>query len=368
MEKFATCFESLKDPRTGNASLHNLLEILMISLCAVLCGCETAVDMEEFGLAKEVFLRQFLELKHGIPSHDTFSRIFQLIDPKQFQICFVTFAERFSTACKGVIAIDGKALRRSFDSASGQSPLYMVSAWGCEQRLVLAQTDVDVKSNEITAIPKLLELLSLKGNIVTVDALNCQRNIAQQIVDQGGDYVLALKGNQGTLHDDVSLFLNDPEIACVPHTTTDGDHGRIEIRKSMVSTDIDWLQKDHKWPGLQAIGKITRIREATIKGTSTTSTEVAYYLLSSPFSAERLGEVARAHWGIENRLHWVLDVVFNEDQNRARKDHGPKNLAVLRHMALNVVRKEASKGSMRVKLKRAGWNDNFLTTLLTQLV
>ncbi|MEO5349162.1 MAG: ISAs1 family transposase [Magnetococcus sp. YQC-3] len=368
MENFARCFELLEDPRTGNASLHNLLEILMIALCAVLCGCETAVDMSEFGLAKEQFLRQFLKLEHGIPSHDTFSRIFQLIDPKQFQICFAAFAGRFSEAYEDVIAIDGKALRRSFDSASGQSPLYMVSAWGCEQRLVLAQTDVDAKSNEITAIPKLLELLSLKGNIVTVDALNCQRNIAQQIVDQGGDYVFALKGNQGTLHDDVSLFLNDPEISCVPHTTTDGDHGRIEIRTSMVSTDIDWLQKDHNWPGLQAIGKIIRVRESTAKGITTTSTEVAYYLLSLPLSAKRLGEVARAHWGIENGLHWVLDVVFNEDQSRTRKDHGPKNLAVLRHMALNTVRKEASKGSMRVKLKRAGWNDNFLAALLTQLV
>lgn len=368
MKEFATCFESLKDPRIGNARLHNLLEILMIALCAVLCGCETAVEMSEFGLAKEPFLRQFLKLEHGIPSHDTFSRIFRLIDPKQFQACFAAFTARFSTTCKGVIAIDGKTLRRSFDTASGQSPLHMVSAWGCEQRLVLAQTDVDAKSNEITAIPKLLELLSLKGNIVTVDAMNCQRNIAQQIIDQGGDYVLALKGNQGTLHNDVSLFLNDPEIACVSHTTTDGDHGRIEIRISMVSTDIDWLQKDHKWPGLQAIGKISRIREATVKGVSTTSTEVAYYLLSSPLSAKRLGEVARAHWGIENGLHWVLDVVLNEDQNRTRKDHGPKNLAVLRHMALNIVRKETSKGSMRVKLKRAGWNSDFLTTLLTQLV
>lgn len=368
MEEFVTCFKSLKDPRTGNAQLHNLMEILMIALCAVLCGCETAVDMSEFGLAKESFLRQFLTLKHGIPSHDTFSRTFQLIDPKQFQICFVAFVERFSAACKGVIAIDGKALRRSFDSASGQSPLYMVSAWGCEQRLVLAQTDVDIKSNEITAIPKLLELLSLKGNIVTVDALNCQRNIAQQIIDQGGDYVLALKGNQGTLHDDVSLFLNDPETICSSHTTTDGDHGCIEIRTSVVSTDIDWLHNNHEWPGLQAIGKITRNQETTIKTVTTTSTEVAYYLLSSPLSAKRLGEVARAHWGIENGLHWVLDVVFNEDQNRTRKDHGPKNLAVLRHMALNIVRKETSKGSMRVKLKRAGWNDNFLTTLLGQMI
>lgn len=366
MEMFAICFESLEDPRTGNARPHNLLEIIMISLCAILCGCETVVEISEFGLAKEMFLRQFLKLEHGIPSHDTFGRIFQLIDPKQFQLCFASFMERFSATCKGVIAIDGKTLRHSFDTASGQSPLHMVSAWGCEQRMVLAQIDVDAKSNEITAVPKLLELLSLKGNIVTVDALNCQRNIAQQIVDQGGDYVLALKGNQGTLHDDVSLFLDDPKNICVPHTTTDGDHGRIEIRTSVVSTDINWLQNDHKWPGLQSVGKITRMREATIRGTTTTTTEVAYYLLSLPLSAERFGDVARAHWGIENSLHWVLDVVLNEDQSRTRKDHGPKNFAVLRHMALNVIRKEESKGSMRVKFKRAGWNDKFLVTLLAQ--
>ena len=366
MKEFAASFKTLEDPRTGNAGQHDLLEILLIALCTVLCGGQTAVDMEECGLAKEEFFRQFLKLENGIPSHDTFSRVFRLLDPERFQACFMTFMTKFADVCQGVIAIDGKALRHSFDTASGKSPLHMVSAWGHEQRLVLGQVAVDEKSNEIKAIPKLLELLSLKDTIVTVDALNCQRDIAQQIVDRDGDYALALKGNQGTLHDDVSLFLDDPENNCPGYTTTDGDHGRIETRTSMVSTDIDWLQKDHNWPGLEAIGKVNRIREATIKGITKTTTETAYYLLSTPLSSERFGQVVRAHWGIENNLHWMLDIVLNEDQNRTRMDHGPENLAVLRHMALNIVRKETSKGSMRVKFKRAGWNNDFLATLLAQ--
>jgi predicted transposase YbfD/YdcC len=215
----------------------------------------------------------------------------------------------------------------------------MVSAWGCEQRLVLAQIATDAKSNEITAVPKLLAMLSLKGTIVTADALNCQRAIAQQIIDQGGDYVLALKGNQGTLHDDVSLFLDDPACkATATDQTVDGEHGRIETRTATVSTDIDWLQGDHRWPGLAAIGKVSRSRETAIK----TTTETSYYLLSTALSGARFNEVAREHWGVENRLQWRLDVVMNEDQDRTRLGNGPQNLAVLRHMALNVMQKDAS--------------------------
>jgi predicted transposase YbfD/YdcC len=362
MEEFSSCFQELDDPRTGNAGQHNLMELLVIALCCVLCGGQTAVDMAEFGVAKEEYLRGFLKLENGTPSHDTFSRVFRLLDPERFQTCFLTFMARFAQVCKGVIAIDGKTLRHSFDTASGQSALHMVSAWGQEQRLVLAQMAVHEKSNEITAIPKLLELLTLKGTIVTVDALNCQRTIAQKIIDQGGDYVFALKGNQGTLHDDVRLFLNDPDNGCVSHSVTDGDHGRIETRTAMVSSDIAWLQQSHAWPGLAAVGKIMRVRETSTK----TTTETAYYLLSAPLSADRFSQVVRSHWDIENGLHWVLDVVFNEDQNRSRKDNSPKNLAVLRHMAMNIVRKESSKGSMRVKLKRAGWNNDFLASLLAQ--
>jgi predicted transposase YbfD/YdcC len=317
--------------------------------------------MALFAKAKEPFLRSFLKLKNGLPSHDTFSRLFRQLDPVQFGIGFQRFMARFSEKIQGVVAIDGKVLRRSFDRASGKSALHMVSAWGCEQRLVLAQIATDAKSNEITAVPKLLEMLSLKGTIVTTDALNCQRAIAQQIVDQDGDYVLALKANQGTLHDDVTTYLDDPAsetVTAVP--TVDADHGRIETRTATVSTNIAWLQETHRWPGLAAIGKLVRVRETAVK----TTTETAYYLLSTALSGTRFNEVVRQHWGVENRLHWRLDVVMNEDQNRTRLGNGPNNLAILRHMALNVVQKEPSKGSLRGKFKRAGWDDAYLATLL----
>jgi len=240
----------------------------------------------------------------------------------------------------------------------------MVSAWGCEQRLVLGQIATDARSNEITAVPRLLAMLSLKGCIVTVDALNCQRSIAGQIVAQGGDYALALKGNQGTLHDDVRRFLDDPasETITAP-PAIDGDHGRIETRIATVSTAIGWLQGDHQWPGLKAIGKVVRTREANAK----TTTETAYYLLSTPITAEHFGDVVRAHWGVENKLHWVLDVTMNEDQARNRLDKGPNNLAVLRHMALNILNTQKSKISTRRKIKRAGWSNAFLAHLIAQI-
>jgi predicted transposase YbfD/YdcC len=361
LDRFASCWEGLDDPRSGNAGLHDFHELLMIALCTVLCGGQGAVDMAEFAKAKEPFLRGFLKLANGLPSHDTFSRLFRQLDPAQFRTAFQHFMARFSEQCQGVVAIDGKVLRRSFDRASGKAALHMVSAWGCEQRLVLAQIATDAKSNEITAVPKLLEMLSLKGAIVTVDALNCQRTIAQQIVDQDGDYALALKGNQGTLHDDVVRFLDDPASqVSTAKPDVDAGHGRIETRTATVSTDIEWLQTAHDWPGLKAIGKIERIRETPAK----TTTETAYYLLSTALSPERLNAVGRSHWGIENSLHWRLDVVMNEDQDRTRLGNGPHNLAVLRHMALNAMQKEGSKGSLRGKFKRAGWDDTYLTRLL----
>ena len=361
MEDFTACFSDLEAPRDDNAR-HNLHELLLIALCAVLCGAEDCSDMALFGRAKEAFLRQFLRLRHGTPSHDTFSRVFRLLDPVKFHACFLRFMQRFAETTQGVVAIDGKTLRRSFDRAAGKSALHLVSAWAAEQRLVLGQLAVDGKSNEITAIPRLLEMLSLNGTIVTADAMGCQREIAEKVVAQGGDYVLALKGNQGTLHTDVGLFLDDPHlVADDTRTTVDGDHGRIETRASLVSTNIGWLQEQHAWPGLAAIGKLTRSRETGAK----TTTETTYYLLSTPLSAERFGQVVRAHWGIENGLHWVLDVVMDEDQARNRKDHGPENLALLRRLALNLTKLEPSKGSMRGKRKRAGWDDAFLTQLLT---
>src|SRR3954470_11554733 len=240
MDRFIACFDGLEDPRSGNAGRHDLLEILMIALCTVLCGGQSA--MAEFAENKEAFLRGFLTLEHGPPSHDTFSRVLRLLDPDQFRACFQRFMARFAEAAQGVVAIDGKVLRRSFDTASAKSALHMVTAWGCDQRLVLAQIATEAKSNEITAVPKLLEMLSLKGTIVTVDALNCQRDIARQIVDQDGDYVLALKGNQGTLHADVARFLDDPASkVSTAKPDVDAGHGRIETRTATVSTDIAWL-------------------------------------------------------------------------------------------------------------------------------
>jgi predicted transposase YbfD/YdcC len=301
VEQFVACWDELDDPRTGNAARHDFNELLMIAFCAVLCGGQSAVDMALFARAKEPFLRSFLKLENGPPSHDTFSRLFRLLDPEQFRAVFQRFMGHFSAVIQGVIAIDGKVLRRSFDHASGKSALHMVSAWGCEQRLVLAQIAADAKSNEITAVPKLLEMLSLKGTIVTADALNCQREIAQQIVDQGGDYALALKGNQGTLLADVRTYFDDPASKTTSAApTVDGDHGRIETRTVTVSSDIAWLQETHHWPGLAAIGKVQRSRETAGKIT----TETAYYLLSTPLPPER-----RAHLGGRRLIHMITSGV-----------------------------------------------------------
>jgi predicted transposase YbfD/YdcC len=361
LEQFGSCWEGLEDPRKGNAALHDFHELLMIALCCVLCGGQGAVDMALFAEAKEPFLRSFLTLANGLPSHDTFSRLFRNLDPDQFRDSFQRFMAQFSEQLQGVVAIDGKVLRRSFDRVSGKSALHMVSAWGSEQRLVLAQIATDAKSNEITAVPKLLRMLTLKGAIVTTDALNCQRAIAEQIVEQKGDYALALKGNQGALYDDVVLLLDDPELkASTSAPEVEADHGRIETRTATVSADINWLQKQHQWPGLKAIGKVVRVRQTAEK----TTTETAYYLLSRVLAPQRFNQVVRQHWGVENSLHWRLDVVMNEDQDRTRMGHGPHNLAVLRHMAINAMQKEGSKGSLRGKFKRAGWDDDYLFRLL----
>lgn len=269
MEGFAAVCEALDDPRTGNAKRHLLLEILVIALCAVLSGGESCADMALFGRAKEPFLRQFLRLPSGgIPSHDTFSRVFRLLDPARFRACFVAFMRRFAETCQGVVAIDGKTLRHSFDTASITSPLHLVSAWACEQRLVLGQFAVDGKSNGITAVPELLRMLTLEGSIVTADALHCQRAIAGQVIGRGADYVLALKGNQGTLFEDVRLFLDDPATPLASVTGTDAGHGRIEQRRAGLSSDIGWLRERHAWPGLKAIGKITAVREVSGEATA----------------------------------------------------------------------------------------------------
>ena len=356
--------EPLEDPRHGNAERHSLHDIMVIALCTILCGGETCTGMALFGHSKRELLESFLPLRNGIPSHDTFSRVFRLLDPEAFQRWFLGFMRQFAEGCEGVLAVDGKTLRRSFDRAEAQSPLHLVSVWASEQRLVLGQLAVDGKSNEITAVPKLLEMLTLPGMVVTADAMHCQRQLPQQLLDQGAGYVLALKGNQESMNDGVRLFLDDPAAPVAQASQTNKGHGRIETRTASISEDVAWLQERRRWPGLAAVGKITARRQAG----DHSSEESRCYLLSQAFSPERFNSIAREHWGIENSLHWVLDVVFNEDQSRNRKDNSPDNLALLRKLALNLARLEPSKGSMRGKLKRAGWDNDYLVAILSQFI
>jgi predicted transposase YbfD/YdcC len=366
MERVRACFEDLVDPRSGNAQRHDLLEILLIALAATLCGAETCVDIALFGQAKEPFLRRFLRLEGGIPSHDTFSRLFRLLDPDAFEASFGRFVAAFAaqarTARGGVVAVDGKSVRRSFDRQDGRRPLHLVNAWAVEQRLVLGQRRVADGGNEIGALAELLALLDLDGRLVTADAMHCQKATAQAILDRGGHYCLALKANQPALHDDVRLWLDDPATPVDDvHQTVDGDHGRIETRRARVVHDVAWLAERHRFPGLAAVGEIAATREVAGKTTTATRT----YLLSTRLDAARFAQVVRSHWHVENRLHWVLDVVMDEDGSRSRKDHGPENLARLRRCALNLLRANPDKGSTRGKFKRAGWDDAFLLKVLS---
>ena len=365
MGLFERCFGEVEDPRADNAR-HELVEVMFIAVAAAICGAESCVDMAEFGLAKEPLFRQVLRLEHGIPSHDTFSRLFRLLDPAGFHTAFQRFMASFAEAAAagGVIALDGKTARRSFDRARAASPLHLVSAWACDARLVLGQRAVASGGNEIDAVLELLAMLDLEGRIVTADAMHCQRRTAQAVLERRADYVLALKANQPELLADVRLLLDDPQAPPDSEAqTVDGDHGRIETRRASVLSDIGYLQREHRFPGLTAIARITASREIAGK----TSTAVRYFLLSKAMTAERLLAVVRAHWGIENSLHWVLDVTMDEDQARNRRDHGPENLALLRRLALNMLRANTAKGSVRLKIKRAGWRDDFLLSVLGQL-
>ncbi len=363
MEGFRACFQGLVDPRRGNAQRHELDEIVMIALLAMVSGAESCVDMALFGRSKEAFLRRFLRLPGGIPSHDTFSRVFRLLDPAAFEACFGRYVAALAERVEGVVAFDGKTARRSFDRQQGAGPMHLISAFAAEARLVLGQCKVDGKSNEIRALPELLTLLNLEGCIVTADAMHCQKETARTILAQGGDYALALKGNQKGLLEEVRLYLNDPATQADDRaTTTDGDHGRIETREASIVHDIAWLKDADNFPGLEAVGKVVASRE--IDGQTTTATR--YYLLSSPFEAKRFLDIVRTHWHVENQVHWVLDVVMNEDQTRNRKDHGPENLARLRRLALNLIRTNDDKGSLRGKRKRAAWDDTFLMKLLAK--
>ena len=356
-------FSSIEDPRVNRQKKHKLQDIFFISICAIICGADNWVAVEEFGLAKEEWFTELLGLEHGIPSHDTFGAVYAAIDTDHFSVCFSRWVADLANLTEGeVIAIDGKCLRRSLDKASKKAAIYMVSAWAQQNNLVLGQVKVDDKSNEITAIPKLLSRLDIAGAVITIDAMGCQKKIAEQIKAQGGDYVLSLKGNQGNLHDDVKTFFTSslsPAVAAVSH---DGEHGRIETRTLRATADIAWLQERHNWCGLQSIIAVTAKREIGDKVTE----ETRYFISSlDANNPQRLERVVRAHWSIENNLHLALDKAFDEDSNRTPKRHSAENLAVIRHIALNLIKAEkTSKVGIKIKRLKAGWDNDYLLRIL----
>jgi predicted transposase YbfD/YdcC len=360
-----THFASLEDPRLERTRKHSLLDIIAITICAVICGADSWVAVERYGLAKQDWLSRFLTLPHGIPSHDTFGRFFAALLPEQFRACFAHWVAEVAE-CLGLkhIAIDGKTQRGSHDRGKGKAALHLVSAWAVENHLILGQEAVDQKSNEITAIPKLLELLDLEGALVTIDAMGCQKEIAEQIVERGGDYVLAVKENQPNLYQAIERLdanaLEQEYAGASQCSTEERSHGREELRACWVLTDLEDLSERAKWPGLQSV--IVVVRDRTVGNDN--SCEKHYYISSRRMRAEKFLEVVRGHWGIENSLHWILDVVFDEDRSRVRKDHGPENLGLLRRMAISMLKAEPSKGSIQVKRLVAGWDDTFMEKVL----
>jgi predicted transposase YbfD/YdcC len=368
-------FATLTDPRIERAKEHRLLDIITITLCAVLCGADDWVAIETFGHAKEAWLRTFLALPGGIPSHDTFGRVFARLDPTEFRACFLAWVQAVSGSevADGVVAIDGKTARRSHDHSQGKAALHLVSAWASANALVLGQVATDQKANEITAIPALLRLLALEGCTVTIDAMGCQTAIAAQVVEQGADYVLALKDNQPRLHERVRLAFEDARTGRTTAPTEldqarslDKGHGRIEQRRCWALGGPDYLaylDPTGAWAGLQSVALI----ESTRRIGDQVSSERRYYLSSLPPDAALLGQAIRDHWGIENRLHWVLDIAFREDDSRFRTGHGPENFAIVRHVALNLLRGAPGRDSIAKKRFRAALDDRYLCTLLDQL-
>jgi predicted transposase YbfD/YdcC len=363
-------FATLPDPRVERTKEHHLLDILTIALCAIICGADEWVAMEEFGKAKREWFDTFLTLPNGIPSHDTFGRVFAALDPAQFEHCFLAWVQSTIALTDGaVIACDGKSARRSHDRGAGKAAVHMVSAWASAQHLVLGQRAVDEKSNEITAIPALLDLLLLTGCIVTIDAMGCQTAIARTIVDKEADYVLALKENHETLyHEVVHLFADAEATGFADYDadaaeTVDSGHGRVEIRRYWTISDattIAHLDPDEEWAGLRGIGMVEAERRAQGKS----SRERRYYLTSLT-NAVTFGRAVWSHWGIENGLHWVLDIAFREDESRARQGASAANLIVLRHIALNLLKQEQSaKVGIKNKRLKAGWDERYLLKVI----
>ena len=362
-------FSYIDDPRSDSGKRHDLMDIISIAICAVICGAEGWADVELFGRSKYDWLKRFLKLPNGIPSHDTFGRVFSLIDPAQFQRCFVDWVKGISELTQGeVIAIDGKTLRGSYDRSRSRSAIHMASAWAQKNSLVLGQVKVADRSNEITAIPRLLSMLEVSGCIVTIDAMGCQKEIASKIIKSGADYVLSVKKNQPQLYEDIAETFADG-LENISHDfseTVDKGHGRMEIRKcwAISETDyLDYVNEDSRWKSLSSIAMVESERRVD----GETTIESRFYISSLPNDAERLLAATRGHWSIENSLHWVLDISFREDESRVREGSAPENLAVIRHMALNLLKQDRTvKASIKGKRKRAGWDNDFLLAVISQ--
>jgi predicted transposase YbfD/YdcC len=364
VQKFKKAFRRLPDPRAANAK-HPLLEILVVSLAAVVCGAGSCAEIAEFGQSKEEVLRLFLRLEHGVPSHDTFSRVFRLLEPQAFERAFRQFMAAFAKTnglkLGGVVAVDGKALRGAYERGAKATPLHLVNVFAVEARMALAQQKAPGR-NETAGALEVLELLCLDGCIVTADALHCHRGFAEMVLKRGGDYALVIKGNRGPLFETVTQQFARSGKRSTTRQTDSSIHDRSETRTATVMRNKTLAQR---FPGVAAVGRITSRRR--LHGQRADPAVVRYYLLSKYLPPKRLLDVARSHWGIENCLHWVLDVHFGEDANRARKDHAPENFAILRRLALNILRAYPDKKSIRLKIKRAGWDNAFLLQVLSHM-
>ena len=364
---FLSHFNGLPDPLQRGKVIYPLDEVLLLCLLAVLAGAECFTEIALFGTEKLDLLRRLRPFKDGTPAHDHLGDILATLDADAFQRCFVAWVAAVAGVPAGVVAIDGKTVRRS-GRHGAKTAIHLVSAFAARQRLVLGQVKVAEKSNEIVAIPKLLDMVAIEGAIVTIDAMGCQRAIAQKVIDKKADYVLALKGNQGSLRDDVELFVKEQKAHSFADArisqdcTVDGDHGRIETRTTTVIRDIGWLQKRHDWPGLAAVVVVESSREADGK----IERETRYYITSLVMLASLLGPVIRSHWAIENSLHWVLDMMFRDDECRVRTENAPANFVTIKHMALNLLRRSAVKLSLRGRRKAAAWDDDFLYSLIAR--
>jgi predicted transposase YbfD/YdcC len=369
---FLGFFADFPDPRQPGKVIYPLEEVFLLCLLAVLAGAETVVDIARFGQKKIELLRRFLPFRDGTPSHDQLGDILATLDATEFQRRFVAWVAKLIGVSADVIAIDGKTSRRSADKRRGKAAIHVVSAFAARQRLVLGQVKVADKSNEIVAIPALLDMLAVEGAVVTIDAMGCQREIARKVLDKKADYILALKGNQGTLREDVELFAAEQKATgfkdtkITKHETVDADHGRIETRTYTVIHDVAWLQERHKWPGLQGVVMVESQREipGPSTGANTIERETRFYITSLVWVAALIGSAIRAHWMIENGLHWVLDMNFRDDECRVRTDHAPANFTTIKHMALNLIRRAPGKDSIRLRRKVAAWDDDFLASLI----